>query len=75
MNLDVRELDVVDGSFEYRGKRFEFIDYREFCISLCTLLNDADFSIVLHELAAFVKDKNISMKTKLGWNEVFREEI
>src|SRR5690606_2056920 len=74
MDLDIRDLDVVDGSFQYNGKRFDFVDYRPFCLSLCALLSDEEFSVVLQNVAAFVQDKNISMKTKSGWNEFFGEE-
>lgn len=75
MDLDVQELEVVNGSFLYKGKRFDFIDYRAFCLSLCTLLSDKDFAAVANNIAAFVQNKNISMRTKAGWNEFFGEEI
>lgn len=71
MALDVQELDVVNGSCQYKGKRFDFIDYRSFCLSLCALLSDNDFSIVVTNVTAFVQDKNVSMRTKSGWNEFF----
>lgn len=74
MDLDVRDLEVVNGSFQYKSKRFDFIDYRAFCLSLCTLLSDEEFSTVANNIAIFVQDKNISMRTKSGWNEVFGEE-
>jgi len=75
MDLDVRDLEVVNGSFQYKGKRFDFIDYRAFCLSVCTLLSDEEFSTVASNIAIFVQDKNISMRTKAGWNEFFGEEI
>lgn len=75
MDLDVRDLEVVDGSFQYKGKRFDFIDYRAFCLSLCALLNDEEFSTVVSNIAIFVQDKNISMRTKSGWNEFFGGKI
>lgn len=71
MEVDVNDLDVVDGSYQYRGKRFDFIDYRSFCLSLCALLSDDEFSVILNNVASFVQDKNVSMKTKAGWNESF----
>jgi len=74
MDLDVRDLDVREGSFQYKGKRFDFIDYRPFCLSLCALLSDEEFSTILKNIAAFVQDKNISMKTKSGWNEFFGQD-
>lgn len=74
MNLDIQDLEVVDGSFQYKGKQFDFIDYRAFCLSICTLLNDEELSIVARNVATFVQDKNISMRTKTGWNEIFGED-
>lgn len=75
MDLDVQDLEVVNGSFQYKGKRFDFIDYRAFCLSLCTLLSDEVFTSVANNIATFVQDKNISIRTKAGWNEFFGEEI
>lgn len=72
---DVVDLDVVDGSYTYNGKRFDFIDYQSFCCSLCVLLNDNDFSIVLKNIGDFVNDMHTSMRTKAGWNEFFKTEI
>ncbi len=72
---DVSELDVVNGSYTYRGKIFDFVDYRSFCCSLSAILNDEEFSVVLKNVADFVQDMHISMKTKTGWNEFFATEI
>jgi len=72
---DVAEIDVTDGSYTYKGKRFDFIDYKAFCCSLCALLNDEEFFIVLKNIANFVQDMHISMRTKTGWNEFFKTEI
>jgi len=72
---DIAELDVVDGSYAYKGKRFDFIDYQAFCCALCVVLNDEEFSVVLKNTADFVQDMHVSMKTKRGWNEFFKTEI
>ncbi len=72
---DVSELDVVNGSYTYRGKIFDFVDYHSFCCSLCAILNDEEFSATLNSVAEFVQDMHISMKTKTGWNEFFTTEI
>lgn len=58
-----------------KGKHFDFIDYQAFCCSLCVLLNDEEFSIVLKNIADFVQDMHISMRTKTGWNEFFETKI
>ncbi len=73
MDLDVQDLEVVNGSFQYKDKKFDFIDYRTFCLSLCSLLSDQEFSIATNNTSNFVQDKNISMRTKIGWNEFFGE--
>lgn len=75
IDVDVQELSLIDGSFEYKGKRFDFIDYRSFCLSLLALLNEDECSTVLNNVSIFVQDKNISMRTKSGWNEFFKSEI
>lgn len=68
---DVAELDVVSGSYVYKGKRFDFVDYESFCLSLCALLGDEELTVVLNAVAGFVQDMHTSMKTKAGWNEFF----
>ncbi len=75
IDSDVRDLDLIGGSFEYKGKRFDFVDYRHFCLSIFALLNEEECSTVLRNVALFVRDKNISMRTKVGWNEFFGSEI
>lgn len=71
MEQDVKELEVVDGYFVYKGKVFDFVDYRAFCLHLCVLLDNDAFLEVLSGLSALVQCKDVSMRTKLGWNEFF----
>ena len=75
IDIDVRDLNVIDGSFQYKGKRFDFVDYKNFCLSVFSILNDEECSTVMKNVAEFVQDKNISMRTKTGWNEFFESEI
>lgn len=75
IDLDVQELNLENGSFQYKGKRFDFVDYRYFCLSVFALLNEEECSTVLANVAKFVQDKNISLRTKSGWNEFFENEI
>lgn len=72
---DVKELNIINGNFSYKGKKFDFVDYRYFCLSLCALLSNEEFKTVVNNVAGFVREKNISMRTKLGWNEFFGEEL
>ena len=73
--LDVVDLEVLDGSYTYKGKHFDFIDYKSFCCSLCALLSDEQFLNLMNKMSHFVQDMHISMKTKEGWNEFFEREI
>lgn len=75
MEYDTKELDIIDGSYSHRGKAFDFVDYRSFCLSLCALLDDSAFFTVLKNMSEFVQEKNISMRTKAGWNEFFAKKI
>lgn len=75
LQTDVAELDVMEGSYAYKSKRFDFLDYQSFCCSLCALLSDQEFTIALNSVKKFVQDMHISMKTKAGWNEFFSTEI
>ncbi len=75
LDLDVQALSLENGSFQYKGKRFDFIDYRSFCLSVFALLNEEGCLAVLENIAEFVQDKNISIRTKSGWNEFFENEI
>lgn len=72
---DVAELNVVNGSYIYKGKNFDFVDYKNFCCTICAILSDEEFEAVLNNMAGFVQDMHISMKTKAGWNEFFATEI
>lgn len=68
---DISELASVSNHFTYQNKRFEFIDYRAFCLSLFVLLSNSDVEEVLERTSELVKNVNTSLKTKNGWNELF----
>lgn len=72
MPVDVAELNVVDGSYTYKGKCFDFVDYFAFCISLFAIISNDEFSSILNNASDFVQDMHISIKTKTGWNEFFK---
>lgn len=71
IDVDTKDLNLADGSFQYKGKHFDFVDYKNLCLSVFALLNDEECSTVIKNITSFVQDKNISMKTKSGWNEFF----
>lgn len=70
---DVAELEVSSGSYTYKGKRFDFVDYTSFCLSLCALLSEEGLIEVLEKISRFVQDIHTSMRTKAGWNDVFAQ--
>lgn len=68
---NIQDLSVTNGSYKYKGKVFDFVDYKNFCLSLFALITDAQFSVVLANMSTLVKDKQTSLKTKTGWNDFF----
>lgn len=75
IDKDIKHLNLIDGSFKYKGKYFDFVDYKSFCLSVFSLLNEKECSTVMNNLASYVQDKNISFKTKIGWNKFFESEL
>lgn len=68
---DVKDLQIENGVYTYRGKTFEFIDYKYFCMSVITLLSKQEFQEVMEFMSSYIGSINISMKTKQGWNAFF----
>jgi hypothetical protein len=68
---DVAELNVINGSYIYKGKSFDFVDYKNFCCVIFAILSDEEFEVIISNITDFVQDMHISMKTKAGWNEFF----
>ena len=68
---DIKELNVINGSYSYKEKVFDFVDYKNFCLSLLALITNEQFNILLADMSTLVKDKQISLKTKTGWNDFF----
>ena len=74
--LAIPNRQVEGGSYLYKGKYFDFVDYRSFCTTLFSLLLDEQLDFIIKNVAeAVVQDKSISMKTKAGWNRFFATEI
>ena len=71
---NVSELEVEGGSYLHKGKRYDFVDYRSFCTSLFALLSDMQLHSIVKSVREAVQDKQISMKTKAGWNSFFPRE-
>ncbi|MEM9215967.1 MAG: hypothetical protein AAGD25_16680 [Cyanobacteria bacterium P01_F01_bin.150] len=69
---DVSDLKVENGSYLYKGKNFNFVDYKSFLLSLYLLLSDAQFESLVEILHGLIQDKNTSERTKKGWNQIFQ---
>jgi hypothetical protein len=68
---DISSLDVKDGSCLYKGKNFDFVDYKAFCSSIVALISDNDLAIVVRNMVSHIQHVNISFNTKKGWNKIF----
>lgn len=68
---DVLELTLVDGKTIFRGKCFEFIDFRHFVTSVASLLRPEQMAEVVADVQRIVADVNVSVTTKNGWNRIF----
>lgn len=70
---DTADLKVVNNICLYKNKRFGFIDYSEFCLALFALLPEAEVASIQHKMFELIRDVNISMKAKEGWNALFEK--
>ncbi len=59
---DVAELNVINGSYIYKGKSFDFVDYKNFCCVIFAILSDEEFEVIISNITDFVQDMHISMK-------------
>jgi hypothetical protein len=71
---DMNAHDLDDGTCQYKGKAFDFIDIRQFIFVVSVLLTQVQMQILLQEIQAFVADVNVSPKTKRGWNSIFQSD-
>lgn len=71
---DMNAHSLDDGTYQYKGKAFDFIDIRQFIFVLSALLTQDQIQVLLQEIQDFVADINISPKTKQGWNSIFQSD-
>lgn len=71
---DIGQLRVSDGSYLYKGKRFEFVDIGAFVTSLTSLLVPVDLIRIVDEMRESISHVNVSVRTKAGWNDTFASE-
>lgn len=70
---DINSLSSINhGVLNYKGKQFNFIDIRSFTLSIVTLLSAQEINEVIMDLQCFMRDIDRPIKTKNGWNEIFR---
>ncbi len=63
--------DVKNGTLNYKGKNFNFVEIASFISSLCTLLTTDQLTEITNELTAFIERVDRPVKTKEGWNNIF----
>lgn len=68
---DIYGLEIDGGAVVFRGVTFQFIDIREFLISLFITLTSEKRHAVLNRISEFVGDPSRKVKTKQGWAELF----
>ncbi|MGF1603845.1 MAG: hypothetical protein ACFCU8_17835 [Thermosynechococcaceae cyanobacterium] len=68
---DVTEWNLSNSHVVYRGKHFEFIDYHSFCLAIFALLSEKELMNIIKNVSQLVGDKDISLRTKAGWNLFF----
>lgn len=68
---DISTLAVDGGTVVFRGVTFQFVDIREFVISLFVMLASEKREAVLTRIAEFIGDSSRQVKTKQGWAQLF----
>jgi hypothetical protein len=69
---DVSSLNSIsNGTFNYKGKNFNFVDLKSFILSLVALLTKVQLNMIIDELASFIKKIDRPVSTKDGWNSIF----
>lgn len=63
--------NIVEGTYNYNGKLFNFIDLKTFILTLASLLTSNQLQNIIDELALFVTNIKRPLSTKEGWNNIF----
>ena len=71
MPTDAKSLNLEDGVVVYRGIPFQFLDINAFIETSFLLLTPEKRASALEQISRFIADPSRSIKTKLGWAEVF----
>lgn len=69
---DTRTLEGLEnGTYNYQGKRFNFIDLKEFILTTVALLTTEQLKNIIRELSVFIESIDRPISTKEGWNSIF----
>ena len=70
---DINTLDgLTKNTYTYKGKPFNFIDLRSFILTIVSLLTTVQIDCLMTDLVIFIADIKRPVKTKEGWNEIFK---
>lgn len=65
--------ELTAGTYNYKGKVFNFIDLRSFVLTLVAILTTEQLGAIIDELASFIESIERPISTKNGWNKVFNQ--
>lgn len=63
--------ELTAGTYNYKGKTFNFIDLRSFVLTLVAILTTEQLGSIIDELASFIAKIERPISTKSGWNNIF----
>lgn len=64
--------DVNDNTIYYKGKKFNFLDFKGLILSLVTLLSKEQLRMVIDNVIIFINQIDRPISTKEGWNSIFK---
>lgn len=65
--------ELTEGTYNYKGKAFNFIDLRSFTLTLVAMLTTEQLEAIISELASFIENIERPISTKNGWNSIFND--
>lgn len=63
--------ELMDGTYNYKGKLFNFIDLKSFILTLVAILTTEQLESIISELTSFIENIERPISTKEGWNIIF----
>lgn len=67
--------ELIEGTYKYKGKVFNFIDLRSFILTLVSILTTEQLATIIEETASFVESIERPISTKNGWNSIFYNQL